>query len=84
MLVEGSNERPEVVTIASEAVFKTYEQICLDKLKEIGKSTAEKWSFAMGYQHRSSLSKVIRRIKQKYPNKLKIYESKYPRLYEAI
>ncbi len=84
MLVEGSNERPEVVTIASEVVFKTYEQICLDKLKEIGKSTAEKWSFAMGYQHRSSLSKVIRRIKQKYPNKLKIYESKYPRLYEAI
>jgi hypothetical protein len=84
MLVEESNESPEVMIIASEVVFKTYEQICLDKLKEIGKSTAEQWSYAMGYQHRSSLAKVIRRIKQKYPERLKIFESKYPRLYEAI
>jgi hypothetical protein len=84
MLVEETNESSEVATITSEAVFKTYELICLDKLKEIGRSTAERWSFAMGYQHRSSLAKVIRRIKQRYPEKLKIYDSKYPRLYEAI
>ena len=83
MLLEESRNSQEVVTIASEDVFRTYEQMCLDKLKEIGRSTAEQWSFAMGYQHRSSLAKVIKRIKQKYPNKIVIYDKKYPRLYEA-
>ena len=83
MLLEESNNSPEVIAVASEEVFKTFEQMCLDKLKEIGRSTAEQWSFAMGYRHRSSLAKVIRRIKQIYPDKLVIYERKYPRLYEA-
>ena len=83
MMLKESNSNSEVATIASQEVFKTYELICLDKLKEIGRSTAEQWSHAMGYQHRSSLSKVIKRIKQRYPGKLKIYESKFPRLYEA-
>ena len=84
MILKQVNRNSELITLASQDVFKTYELICLDKLKEIGKSTAEQWSFAMGYQHRSSLAKVIKRIKQKYPGKLKIYESKFPRLYEAL
>jgi len=75
---------PEAAIIAVNEVFKTYELICLDKLKEIGRSTAREWSFAMGYAHRSSLAKIIRRIKERYPEKLKIYEDRYPRLYEAL
>jgi len=43
-----------------------------------------KTSFAMGYNHRSSLAKIIRRIKERYPEKLKIYEDRYPRLYKAM
>jgi len=84
MMLKEANSNSEVATIASQEVFKTYELICLDKLKEIGRSTAEQWSIAMGYHHRSSLAKVIKRIKLRYPGKLKIYESKFPRLYEAI
>jgi len=85
MMLEKLEKSPEIaIIIATEEVFKTYELICLDKLKEIGRSTARDWSFAMGYNHRSSLAKIIRRIKERYPEKLKIYEDRYPRLYEAI
>ena len=84
-MLEKLDKNPTVAIIATEEeVFKTYELMCLDKLKEIGKSTAREWSFAMGYNHRSSLAKIIRRIKERYPEKLKIYEDKYPRLYEAM
>ena len=85
-LLEKLEKSPEIeiAIIATEEVFKTYEIICLDKLKEIGRSTARDWSFAMGYNHRSSLAKIIRRIKERYPEKLKIYEDRYPRLYEAM
>lgn len=65
-------------------VLKTYELICLDKLKEIGMSTAAQWSVAMGYEHRSSLAKIIKRIKVKYPEKLKVYYNRTPRQYEAL
>ena len=75
---------PETALIAVNDVFKTYELICLDKLKELGRSTARDWSFAMGYTHRSSLAKIIKRIKERYPDKLKVYENRYPRLYEAL
>ena len=75
---------PETALIAVNDVFKTYELICLDKLKELGRSTARDWSFAMGYTDRSSLAKIIKRIKERYPDKLKVYENRYPRLYEAL
>jgi len=84
MMLEKLDKSLEVAIIATEEVFKTYELICLDKLKEIGRSTARDWSFAMGYTHRSSLAKIIKRIKEKYPDKLKIYEERYPRVYEAL
>ena len=83
-MLEKLDKSLEVAIIATEEVFKTYELICLDKLKEIGRSTARDWSFAMGYTHRSSLAKIIKRIKEKYPDKLKIYEERYPRVYEAL
>jgi hypothetical protein len=83
-MLEKLDKSPEAAIIAVNEVFKTYELICLDKLKEIGRSTAREWSFAMGYTHRSSLAKIINRIKKRYPDKLKIYDNRYPRLYEAL
>ena len=83
-MLEKLDKSPEAAIIAVNEVFKTYELICLDKLKEIGRSTAREWSFAMGYTHRSSLAKIIKRIKERYPEKLKIYENRYPRQYEAL
>jgi len=84
MMLEKLDKSLEVAIIATEEVFKTYELICLDKLKEIGRSTARDWSFAMGYSHRSSLAKIIKRIKERYPDKLKIYDNRFPRVYEAL
>ena len=83
-MIEKLGKSSEIAIISTEAVFKTYELICLDKLKEIGRSTARDWSLAMGYNHRSSLAKIIRRIIEKYPGTLKVYNDRYPRLYEAI
>jgi len=83
-MLEKLEKSLEVAIIATEEVFKTYELICLDKLKEIGRTTAREWSFSMGYTHRSSLSKIIKRIKERYPDKLKIYDNRFPRLYEAL
>ncbi|MFX1497716.1 MAG: hypothetical protein ACFFBH_09335 [Promethearchaeota archaeon] len=58
--------------------------MCLEKLAEIGIASAEEWASAMGYEYRASLNKVIRRIKEKYPNKIRIYYEKKPRKYEAL
>jgi len=84
MMLEKLDKSLEVAIIATEEVFKTYELICLDKLKEMGRSTARDWSFAMGYTHRSSLAKIIKRIKERYPDKLKIFDNRFPRVYEAM
>jgi hypothetical protein len=70
--------------ILNSEEFKTYEQICLDKLKEMGISTAAEWSGAMGYINPNGLAKVIKRIKTKMPHKLKIYYERRPRCYEAL
>jgi hypothetical protein len=83
-MLEKLEKSPATAVIAVNEVFKTYELMCLDKLKEIGRSTAREWSFAMGYTHRSSLAKIIKRIKERYPDMLKIYENRYPRQYEAL
>lgn len=87
MALEEPKIETEVAIFATEdvedSVFKTYELICLDKLKELGRSTAAEWSYAMGYQHHSSLAKVIKRIQEKYPDKLIVVSQRKPRLYEA-
>ena len=67
-----------------QKLFRTYEQICLDKLKEIGISSSAVWSVAMGYNSPNGLAKIIRRIKKTMPEKLKIYYDRKPRRYEAI
>ena len=73
-----------LLDITQKVVYKTFDQICLDKLKEIGISTALEWSVAMGYMHRGSLAKIIKRIKSESPEKLKIYYNIKPRRYEAL
>ncbi|MFX1389364.1 MAG: hypothetical protein ACFE9Z_04790 [Promethearchaeota archaeon] len=65
-------------------VLMTYEEMCLEKLKEIGMCSAAKWSLAMGYESPNGLAKVIKRIKSKMPEKLNIHYDRKPRLYEAI
>ncbi len=69
----------------NETILRTWEEICLDKLKEIGVSTAAEWAAAMGYGHnRNGVVHVIDRIKKTMPEKLEVYYEKRPRLYKAI
>ena len=58
--------------------------MCLDKLKELGPSTAREWTSALGYTHSNSLVRVINRIMKKQPEKLKVYKAKRPYRYEAL
>jgi len=67
----------------TQKLMRTYEQICLDKLKELGKATAREWAEAMGYKNPNALSKVIRRILKTMPEKIKVHDRK-PRVYEAL
>ncbi len=67
-----------------QKMYRTYEQICLDKLKEIGRSSVAEWSFAMGYNSSNGLIKVVKRIQKTMPEKLLIYNNRKPRLYEAV
>lgn len=64
--------------------YRTYEQICLDRLREIGISSVAVWSESMGYSSPNGLVKVIKRIKKTMPEKMKIYYDRKPRLYEAL
>lgn len=43
--------------------FMTYEQMCLNKLEEIGKSTLKEWATAMGLKSQNSMSKIVVRLK---------------------
>ena len=67
-----------------QKMFRTYEQMCLEKLKEIGRSSVAEWSFAMGYNSSNGLIKVVKRIQKIMPEKLLIYYNRKPRLYEAV
>lgn len=63
--------------------MRTYEEICLEKLKEIGIATAREWSVAMGYQHPNALAKVIRRIINTTPERLIVMYKRKPRQYKT-
>ena len=58
--------------------------MCLDKLKEVGRSTASEWASAMGYDTHNALNKVIRRIVNDTPEKILVNSSRKPRYYQAI
>ncbi len=70
--------------MTQEKLLRTFEQMCLDKLKEIGVSSSAQWSSAMGYDSRNGLSRVIMRIIENMPEKLKVYYNRKPRQYEAL
>jgi hypothetical protein len=57
----------------------------LEKLQEIGRSSAAEWARAMGYgDNRNGVTTVIKRIKKTMPGRLLIYYNTRPRLYEAV
>ena len=58
--------------------------MCLDKLKELGVSTASEWASAMGYETHNALAKVIRRILNDMPEKILVNSNKKPRYYKAL
>lgn len=58
--------------------------MCLDKLKELGVSTASEWANAMGYETHNALAKVIRRIVNDMPEKIIVIHNKKPRYYRAL
>jgi hypothetical protein len=70
--------------MGQKLVMRTYEQICLDKLRELGMASASEWSFAMGYKNPNALSKVIKRIIKTMPEDLIVYNNKKPRLYQVV
>jgi len=72
-----------VLNITVQELYRTWEEICLEKLEEIGRSSAAEWATAMGYgENRNGVTTVIKRIRKTMPEKLKIYFEKRPRLYE--
>ncbi len=58
--------------------------MCLDKLKELGISTASEWASAMGYETHNALAKVIRRILNDMPDKILVNATNKPRYYKAL
>ena len=42
--------------------FMTYEQMCLNKLEELGRSTLKEWATAMGCKSQNSMSKIVKRL----------------------
>ena len=63
--------------------MRTYEEICLEKLKELGLATAREWSVAMGYENPNALAKVIRRILNNTPERLIVLHRRKPRQYKT-
>lgn len=41
-------------------VFRTWNELCLFKLKQMGKTTIEKWAVEMGYSHDYNMIKIIK------------------------
>ena len=74
----------EVLKLLKKVEPRTYEEMCLEKLKEIGVATASEWARAMGYNTHNALAKVIKRIKEEYPDQLLIVYNKKPRRYKAV
>lgn len=43
-----------------KVIFKTWDQMCLDKLSELGRSGLSKWAKAMGYANAGNMAKTAR------------------------
>ncbi|GAH57997.1 unnamed protein product [marine sediment metagenome] len=66
-------------------IFRTWDEICLDKLKEIGKASLTEWATAMNYKNSASLSKPARHLEEQ--GKIRVIRNKsgmIKKYYEAI
>ena len=70
-------------------MFRTWDDWCLLKLNELGKSTMQQWATAMGYENSYNLDKVIKNIRYKLKitssatSRLKFYEVREARLLQV-
>lgn len=48
--------------VKEKLIFHTWEDWCLIKLKELGKSTLKKWATAMGYDNSGNLTKMVEKL----------------------
>lgn len=71
-------------------ISRTWDEWCLIKLKEIGKSTQQEWAEAMGYKNSFNMNKVVENntnklIITKIPlSRLKFYEVKEDVIFKKI
>ena len=68
-----------------EKTFRTWDEICLDKLKEIGKVSLTKWATAMDYKNSASISRTARNLEEQ--GKVRVIHpkgGKIKKYYEAI
>ena len=66
-------------------IFGTWDDICLDKLKEIGKASLTEWATAMDYKHVGSMVNPARHLEEQ--GKIKVIRNKSGKIkkyYEAI
>ena len=63
-------------------IFRTWDNWCLIKLKELGKSSMERWAKAMGYKNNFNMNRVVENninklnITETSASRLKLYEVK--------
>ena len=66
-------------------IFRTWDEICLNKLKEIGKASLTEWATAMDYKHSGSMVKPAKNLEEQ--GKIKVIRNKSGKIkkyYEAI
>lgn len=66
-------------------VFRTWDQICLEKLKEIGKASLTKWATAMNYTNSASITRTSRNLVEQ--GKVRVVHTKTGKIkkyFEAI
>ncbi len=54
------NKKTKFTILEKKEVFMTWDNWCLKKLKEIGKSTLREWSDAMGNKHSNAFDTIIK------------------------
>lgn len=57
---KGKTKKSEEDLSKKKAIFRTWNDWCLIKLKEIGRSTQLQWAAAMGYTYSCSMDKIIK------------------------
>jgi len=66
-------------------IFGTWDEICLDKLKEIGKASLTEWATAMDYKNSGSMVKPAKNLEEQ--GKIRVIRNKSGKIkkyYEAI